>query len=292
MDAKGRRSISPELNPFDAFIGQRGEEDDAELDRDDQPTGSFSDSNGLVPQQMPSIIDERAVVRYFRDGSRTPIIISDGHQGNVRQAPGEGHAACCVEGHFDVTLALDVTKGCGGKIWPAAEVLGQYVASRRTDGQWKGKRAVELGAGTGLVGLLAAQLGDLEKVWITDQIPMMKLMAQNLDLNPALKRRCIVAELNWGQPIPADVPSHPDVLLLADCVYLEIAFQPLVDTMRAMCTPETEVLFCYQQRRKADKRFFKMVRKHFTFTDVDDDDPERTKHYTRQGTHLYRMVKK
>lgn len=121
---------------------------------------------------------------------------------------------------------------------------------------------------------------------------MMKLMAQNLDLNPSLRDRCIVAELNWGEPVPQNIPKHPDVLLLADCVYLEIAFQTLVDTMVDMSTPETEILFCYQQRRKADKRFFKMLRKHFTFIDIQDDDPERTKQYNRQGTHLYRVQKK
>ncbi|PWN35116.1 uncharacterized protein FA14DRAFT_167464 [Meira miltonrushii] len=276
-DANGRRSLTPDLNPFDAFIGQG----------DDQSDVGEQDGlqrNGLVPQQLPSIIDERAIVRYYKDPYKTPIIISSGHQEQARQGTWEDF--------FDVALALDVTTGCGGKIWPAAEVLGQYIASKRTGGEWKGKQAVELGAGTGLVGLLAAQLGDLEKVWITDQIPMMKLMAQNLDLNPDLRERCIVAELNWGEAVPEDVTTHPDVLLLADCVYLEIAFQPLVDTMVEMSTPQTEILFCYQQRRKADKRFFKMLRKHFTFTDIEDDDPERAKQYNRQGTHLYRVQKK
>ena len=88
------------------------------------------------------------------------------------------------------------------------------------------------------------------------------------------------------------MPKHPDILLLADCVYLEVAFQPLVDTMVEMSTPQTEILFCYQQRRKADKRFFKMLRKHFTFTDIEDDDPDRSRQYNRQGTHLYRVQKK
>jgi predicted nicotinamide N-methyase len=274
-DDRIRRSPSAEANPFDAFIGQACEEGDVS-------------TKSLIPQQIPSIIDERAIVRYYIDGSKSPIIISDGHQGTAKQASEDNEGD-----HYDVALALDVTTGCGGKIWPAAEVLGAYIASRRTAVEWKGKVAVELGAGTGLVGLLAAQMNILHHVWITDQIPMMRLMQQNLDLNgEQLRKCCTVAELNWGERVPADTPSKPDILLLADCVYLEVAFQPLVDTMCEMSTPETEILFCYQQRRKADKRFFKMLRKHFHFTDIEDDDPVRKQTYNRQGTHLYRIVKK
>ena len=74
---------------------------------------------------------------------------------------------------------------------------------------------------------------------------MMALMQMNLILNEDLSSRCIVAELNWGEAIPEGIPAQPDVLLLADCVYLEVAFQPLVDTMKAMSTRETEILVRY-----------------------------------------------
>lgn len=144
---------------------------------------------------------------------------------------------------------------------------------------------------------------------------MMQLMRDNLALNQSqvpLRDPCHVAELNWGEPVPAQedatsVPSRPDVLLLADCVYLEIAFQPLVDTLvllsgrtkpnvapssaaAATVPPPPEILFCYQKRRKADKRFFVLLKKAgFEFDHVDDDDPERAEAYRRQGTSLLRL---
>ncbi len=62
--------------------------------------------------------------------------------------------------------------------------------------------------------------------------------------------------------------------------------------MAALSTTETEILFCYQKRRKADKRFFAMLKKTFVFEDVADDDVERTKEYRRQGTQLLRIRKK
>jgi hypothetical protein len=75
---------------------------------------------------------------------------------------------------------------------------------------------------------------------------MMALMQRNLDLNPQLKEQCDIRELNWGEEIPEGIPSHPDVLLLADCVYLEIAFQPLVETMVAMSKSDTEILVSWR----------------------------------------------
>jgi predicted nicotinamide N-methyase len=76
----------------------------------------------------------------------------------------------------------------------------------------------------------------------TKSSPMMALMQRNLELNAQLIDRCEIRELNWGEDVPKRIPSHPDILLLADCVYLEVAFQPLVDTLVAMTTTTTEIL--------------------------------------------------
>ncbi|UZJ53258.1 hypothetical protein CBS101457_002578 [Exobasidium rhododendri] len=280
-------SLSPEFNPLSLFIK---EDSYGITEREGLRKSSFEqDVGGLVPDQRPSIVNESATVRYYKDPSKRPLIVSEGHQGTAREQ--DVRDVLNHEDIFDVSLALDVTTGCGGKIWPAAEVLGQYIASKRSHGEWKGKSAVELGAGTGLVGFLAAEATQLDRVWITDQIPMMALMRRNLELNSKLRDRCLIGELNWGQELPHDIPAQPDILLLADCVYLEVAFQPLVDTLREMATEATEILFCYQQRRKADKRFFKLLRKHFTFHDIEDDDQTRRTEYNRQGTRLYRVIK-
>jgi hypothetical protein len=159
-------SPSPELNPLSIFI--REDDDPSDLAADLLKKGSFElDAGDLVPDQIPSIINESAVVRYYKDPTQRPVIVSEGHQGTARE---QDITSVDGEVKYDVALALDVTTGCGGKIWPAAEVLGQYIASRRSDEQWRGKSAVELGAGTGLVGFLAAEATALDKVWITDQM--------------------------------------------------------------------------------------------------------------------------
>jgi protein N-lysine methyltransferase METTL21A len=65
-----------------------------------------------------------------------------------------------------VNLKVDAGPGCGGIAWPAGEVLSRYVVRRGRD-YWQGKRVLELGSGTGLVGLVAGYLG--AHAVITDQ---------------------------------------------------------------------------------------------------------------------------
>ncbi|KAF7353054.1 Protein-lysine N-methyltransferase EFM6 [Mycena venus] len=65
-----------------------------------------------------------------------------------------------------VDLILDASPGCGGVAWPAGEVLAQYLVKRGSN-SLQGKNVLELGSGTGLVGLVAAMLGGT--VCLTDQ---------------------------------------------------------------------------------------------------------------------------
>jgi predicted RNA methylase len=50
----------------------------------------------------------------------------------------------------------------GNTVWDGALVLASYFANEKVfpEGYWKNKSVVELGAGTGLVGLFTALLGE------------------------------------------------------------------------------------------------------------------------------------
>jgi hypothetical protein len=73
-----------------------------------------------------------------------------------------------------------------------------------------------------------------------------------------------------AKPLPE--LQRPDLVLAADCVYFEPAFPLLVSTLAALVPPPPEsapeVLFCYKKRRKADKRFFALLKKYFTWSIV------------------------
>lgn len=58
--------------------------------------------------------------------------------------------------------------GTGCRVWPSALLLGQWMMEQK--GAFAGKSVIELGAGVGLPGLLAARLG-AERVTLTDCLP-------------------------------------------------------------------------------------------------------------------------
>lgn len=95
----------------------------------------------------------------------------------------------------DVRLKVDAGPGCGGITWPSGivsppppycktpsihsssdhwlinQVLSRYLAWRHSHspGHLAGNTVVELGSGTGLVGIVAAQLEPSAQVYATDQ---------------------------------------------------------------------------------------------------------------------------
>ncbi|KAI9575006.1 putative methyltransferase-domain-containing protein [Boletus coccyginus] len=184
-----------------------------------------------------------------------------------------------------VVLKVDASPGCGGIAWPAGEVLANYLAFRG-ERCCAGKTILELGSGTGLVGLVAGRLGG--RVWITDQAPLLDIMHANVQLNQ-LESSVVVSELNWGETLPPGIP-RPDLILAADCVYFEPTFPLLVKTLSELATERTELLFCYKKRRKADKRFFTLLKKEFDWREIEDD-PSRER-YNREAISLLMLHRK
>ncbi|WOO79427.1 Protein-lysine N-methyltransferase EFM6 [Vanrija pseudolonga] len=206
----------------------------------------------------------------------------------------EEEVAIAVPGAADVRLKVDAGPGCGGIAWPAGEVLTRYIAHRhaRAPEHLRGKTVLELGSGTGLVGLAAAMLEPEADVWVTDQDILLDLMRQNAELNLPGAGNIHVEELSWGEDLPAAIPTASvDVILAADCVYFEPAFPLLVKTLcdLAPLGKDIEILFCYKKRRKADKRFFALLKKHFDSIVVEDDKEGEREKYNREGVMLWRL---
>lgn len=133
---------------------------------------------------------------------------------------------------------------------------------------------------------------------------MVPLMEKNISLNK-LEDSVHAAVLDWGEPLPdyADPsPSSPDyesrkvdVVLAADCVYLEAAFPLLEKTLLDLTEPKFQgdkgplVLMAYKKRRKADARFFRHMRKSFVFEEIKDY-PEFEK-FRKDSVYLYKIIR-
>jgi predicted nicotinamide N-methyase len=148
-----------------------------------------------------------------------------------------------------------------------------------------GSSSVELGAGGGLVGLAVARGCEAASpIHITDQQPMFSLMEDNIKLNQ-LQSTVAASILNWGEPIPDHLPSKPDVILAADCVYFEPAFPLLITTLQDLLGPDSVCYFCYKRRRRADLRFMRMAKKVFELEEIRDDPSAIT--YNRDNIFIY-----
>ena len=137
---------------------------------------------------------------------------------------------------------------------------------------------MELGAGSGLVGLalaLALKGGGIDRneIFLTDGLDaLLPLMAENIALNlPNVQPSTTVTpvSLSWGEKIDPMIPKPPDILLAADCCYLEETFPLLLGTMEQLIGEKTVCYFCYKRRRRADKDMMKMIRKRLKVEEIE-----------------------
>uniref|UniRef100_A0A3Q3PYV2 Protein N-lysine methyltransferase METTL21A n=1 Tax=Monopterus albus TaxID=43700 RepID=A0A3Q3PYV2_MONAL len=164
--------------------------------------------------------------------------------------------------HFanhDLHLAQDWKKlGVAAVVWDAAVVMCMYLELGKVE--LKEKVAIELGAGTGLVGIVAALLGDITfstfqgaKVTITDRQPALDFLSANVKANLPWDRQgsVVVSELTW-----------------ADIVYLEDTFVPLLQTLEHLCSDTTVVLLACKIRYERDTNFLSMLKQQFKTEEV------------------------
>ena len=133
-------------------------------------------------------------------------------------------------------------------VWDAGLILAHYLAAGR-GGAWSSKlsglRAIDLGAGTGLVGLTAAACG--ADVVLTDLSECLDTLRINAAANASTIAalgggRVDVMPLRWGDTLAAqrcrDVGSDGrgfDLVLCGDCMYhTGDAPEQLVDTVRGL----------------------------------------------------------
>ncbi|XP_021166304.2 protein-lysine methyltransferase METTL21D isoform X2 [Fundulus heteroclitus] len=146
----------------------------------------------------------------------------------------------------------------GCVVWDAAIVLAKYLETKEFYdppsgvNAWCGRTAVELGAGTGVVGLMAATLG--AQVIVTDLEDLQTLLNTNIQENQSLIKSGSISAKSIG---------------------------PLVETLKQLSGPETSIICCYEQRTEGvnpevERKFFELLNRHFSCEKIPSDkqDPE------------------
>ncbi|KAJ3157230.1 hypothetical protein HDU89_002642 [Geranomyces variabilis] len=181
--------------------------------------------------------------------------------------------------------------GQGATVWDSALCLAKYIEKRakREPTIFQNARVLEIGSGTGLVGLVVAALGagTSASVTLTDTPNALLLLKHNVNhlakmleaqghARPALSS----APLIWGSErdtadLKSSHPQLPTHVLLSDCLYVPSLYPALLKTLDTVCGPETLVWIAYEKRDfPAEMEFWKSFGERFRFSYIREADQD------------------
>ncbi|CAL0313472.1 unnamed protein product [Lupinus luteus] len=188
------------------------------------------------------------------------------------------------------------------RIDPSKSPLSATLSAARSGANDRPLKILELGSGTGIVGIVAAAtLGG--HVTITD----LPHVVPNLQFNADANREVVgstggaveVASLSWGQADDVDkIGREFDIILASDVVYHDHLYEPLLETLRLMMLvsgdgkeKKKKIVFvmAHLRRWKKESSFFKKAKKLFEVDVLHTDSPCEG---SRVGVIIYRFVGK
>mmetsp|Transcript_29161 Transcript_29161/g.82231 ORF Transcript_29161/g.82231 Transcript_29161/m.82231 type:complete len:267 (-) Transcript_29161:8-808(-) len=204
--------------------------------------------------------------------------------------------------------------------WKAGYALGQFLEGDVCAERLAGRAVLELGAGCGYAGLVAATLG--AQVVLSDQEPLLRVLSRNVqDNHSVLPIEPTVALLDWRYASHRNALAarhdHFDYILSSDCMYEEDCIEPLIAVLRSLSSPRdalltssktlnnsgqqthsvpaTEVLFALENRGPGSQEihqiFFSKISKWFKPQELTDTCSHRGQ-MARSDLRLFRFVKR
>ncbi|XP_067894310.1 EEF1A lysine methyltransferase 3-like [Heterodontus francisci] len=147
--------------------------------------------------------------------------------------------------NLKIARILGANLGVSAYVWDSGIALCKYFEKEKIS--FTGKKVIELGAGTGIVGILAALLGG--NVTITDKPKSLMQIRNNVYINipPVCRNRLKVRPLVWGED-DANFPTDYDFILGSDIVYQSDAYPDLVDTLLHLSSEHTTIYLATEFR--------------------------------------------
>ncbi|GCB65546.1 EEF1A lysine methyltransferase 3-like [Scyliorhinus torazame] len=161
-------------------------------------------------------------------------------------------------GHvLKITQNFSADLGVAAPVWDSALALCQYFEEQKVS--FCERKVIELGAGTGIVGILAVLLGG--DVTITDLPHALKQIENNVLANvpSSWAHRCQVRALSWGRN-HRHFPSDYSIVLGSDIVYLPETFSSLVQTLQHLSAERATIYLSSKMRSEhATDYFYKEI---------------------------------
>ncbi|KAI3462480.1 hypothetical protein Pfo_019143 [Paulownia fortunei] len=200
------------------------------------------------------------------------------------------------------------SQGLSFQLWPAATTLVTLLDSHRdrqstplfslfsSCATQRRLRLLELGSGTGLVGIAAAALLGAS-VTVTDLPHVLPNLQFNVNANAGILElhggAVDVAALSWGDIQHMEgIGRDYDMILGSDVVYHDHLYEPLLQTLRFfLLGSEKKVVFlmAHLKRWKKESAFFKKAKKVFDVEVIHTDSPSDG---ARVGVIVYTFVRR
>ncbi|XP_055496920.1 EEF1A lysine methyltransferase 3-like [Leucoraja erinacea] len=185
-------------------------------------------------------------------------------------------------GHtLTITLFKYPKLGVASFVWAPGIVLCQYFDDEKIN--FAGKKIIELGSGTGIVGIMAVLLGG--DVTFTDRPYVLQQIERNIADNiPSDSRhRAKVGALMWGTD-QENYPADFDIVLGSDIIYSPTQVPGLLKTLTHLCGDNTSIYLCSNfPARVGSENFHKeILPKQFNSEFI----------HSSKGNHIYKLTKK
>ncbi|XP_072351200.1 EEF1A lysine methyltransferase 3-like [Scyliorhinus torazame] len=137
---------------------------------------------------------------------------------------------------LEINQYMNYKMGVSALIWECAFVLCQYFQQEKMN--FSGKKVIELGSGTGIVGILAVLLGG--EVTLTDESHALKQIEHNVSVNvpESCRHLATIRTLSWGFD-HMNFSNDYDIILGSDIVYYPSDYPVLLQTLQHLSNPRT-----------------------------------------------------
>jgi len=236
-----------------------------------KPTSTFdADPSGSNEQDTNTQVDPSGVPRYLTSiisSSLNWLAENDRERvwelASLRLSERSGRSAApAMTRSFKISNELRLSlhepslteDSLGLKTWTSSLLLSKRLGALSKHVPDGNPRVLELGSGTGLVGLAASFIWQdrISEIMMTDLPEIVPNLQKNIGINRGLSRKSIPQVhsriLDWSDK--ADVPRTRDeayqVILAADPIYSSEHPQLLVDTVRSWLTPSAHSRFIFE----------------------------------------------
>ncbi|XP_028742981.1 protein-lysine methyltransferase METTL21E isoform X1 [Peromyscus leucopus] len=185
-------------------------------------------------------------------------------------------------------IRITEAKDCyGAVVWPSALVLCYFLETHAKQYNMVDKNVIEIGAGTGLVSIVASLLG--ARVTATDLPELLGNLQYNISKNTKMKCKHLpqVKELCWGVALDRNFPrssNNFDYILAADVVYAHPFLEELLMTFDHLCRETTIILWAMRFRLEKENKFVDRFKELF--------DLEEISSFPSLNIKLYKAMKK